>query len=224
MRRVVAVAAAVVALAVPASASAAQIVAGPAPVAYQNPNIEIEPGEEVTFMNLDVTAPHDVTSIDPGPGGTALFSSATVGFLTTVPVVGADRLDPGTYDYICSIHSFMTGAITVRGGGGGSGGAPSLRLRALDRKVEEVADAGKLRVRAKLSEAAKVSVVATAGRAKVAYGSAKLPEGGGTLKAKLTSKGKTLLGKAKRVSLTLKGRATDPDGNTTKRSTELTLR
>jgi plastocyanin len=219
----VGVAAVLVCLAVPASASAAQIVAGPAPVAYQNPNIEIDPGEEVTFMNLDVTAPHDVTSIDPGPGGTALFSSATVGFLTTVPVVGADKLDPGTYDYICSIHSFMTGAITVRGGGG-SGGAPSLRLRALDREVDEVADAGKLRLRAKLSEAARVSVVATAGRAKVAYGAAKLPKGGGTLKAKLTSKGKRLLGNAKRVSLTLKGRATDADGNTAKHSTELTLR
>ena len=210
-------------LALPAAASGERIVAGPAPVAYQNPNIEIDAGEPVTFLNLDLTAPHDVTSIDPGPGGSALFSSETVGFLTEVPVVGAENLGPGSYDYICSIHSFMTGSIRVGGAGGGGGGG-SLKVRVLDRKLAKVRKSGALRVEAKLGAPATLSVVAKAGGAKFAYAKKKLGKGTRTLRAKLTSKGRRVIAKADRVALEVKARATDASGDTTRRSVKTTLR
>jgi plastocyanin len=212
------------ALAVPAAASGAQISAGPAPVSYSNPNIEIDQGEQVSFLNLDLTAPHDVTSIDVGSGAKPLFASETVGFLTEVPVVGAEALAPGSYDYLCSIHTFMTGSITVRGAGSGGGAGPSLKLRALDRRLAKVERAGALRIETKLSKAATVTVVARAGKAKVAYAKKKLGKGTDSLKAKLTSKGERLVSKADRLALELSARATDASGNTTRRSVDITLR
>jgi plastocyanin len=214
-----------VALAAPAGASGAQIMAGPAPSTYSNPNLEIAQGEAVTFLNADPTAAHDVTSLDPAPGGVPLFSSETVGFLAEVPVEGADQLDPGSYDFICSIHSFMTGTLTVRGGGGGAGAGagPSLSLRSLDRKLSAVKRAGALRIRVEVDAPAAVRLRATTGAKKVAAGMADLPAGTDVVKAKLTSKGRRLVGKADRLGLQLKGTAT-ADGQSTTRTTRLTLR
>lgn len=224
MRRLALAAGALAALALPATAGAAQITAGPAPSSYQNPMIEIDAGEPVTFLNLDLTGQHDVTATGVGPSAQALFRSETVGFGTQVPVEGAEALGPGTYDFICSIHTFMTGAITVRGGGGG-GPAGSLKLTALDSRLAKVRRAGKLRFRAKLDVPATVRVAAKAANGtKVAAGRARLGKGRGTVAAKLTRKGKRLVAKSKRLALAVTARATDADGNTAKRKLELTLR
>jgi plastocyanin len=211
-------------LAAPSVASAAQIVAGPYPSTYANPSIEIAAGESVTFRNLDVTAPHDVTSTDAG-----LFSSETVGFPTEVPVVGVEALGPGSYEYICSIHPYMTGTITVAGGGGGGGGdkrPPSLSLSPLDTKLAKVKSARALRLRAKLNEPATVRVSASkaGGGPTLATGRAKLDRGAGTVTAKLTAKGKRAVAKANRLRLAIKAQATDAAGNKGTSKLELTLR
>ena len=229
MRRGTVGAIAVIALGAPAGASAAQITAGPGPSTYQNPNIEIDAGEAVTFMNLDLTASHDVTSVDVGAGAQPLFRSATVGFLTTVPVEGAEALGPGTYDFLCSIHTFMSGSITVRGtggGGGGSGGGegPSLKLTPLETKLAKVERAGKLAFKAKLDKPATVKVTAKADGTKVAAGKGKLEKGTSRIAVKLTSAGKRLVAKGNRLKLAIVGRATDSDGNSSKTSFGLTLR
>ena len=218
-------AAALLALAAPATAGAATITAGPGPVSYQNPNIAIDAGEAVSFTNLDLTAPHDVTSIDVGPGAQPLFASATVGFATTVPVTGAETLDSGTYDFLCSVHTFMTGTITVRGGGGGGGGgAPTLSLSALDEKLGKVDRAGKLRFKTRLDEAATVRVTATTKTGvKVAAGSDKAGKGIDKVSAKLTSKGKRLVDDAKKLKLEVSAKASDADGNSSRSSLKLTL-
>jgi plastocyanin len=215
---------ALIALAAPTAAGAAQITAGPSPVTYQNPNIEIDAGEAITLTNLDLTAAHDVTSIDVGPGATPLFASETIGFAASAPVNGAEALDPGTYDFLCSVHTFMTGSIKVRGAGGGSSSAPSLHLSALGSRLAKVERAGKLKLRTKLNQAATVNVVAKAADGtKVAAGRDKLDKGTGKLVAKLTSKGKRLVAKAKKLKLEITGRATDRDGNSSKSSLRLTL-
>ena len=216
--------AALLALAAPGVAHAAQITAGPAPSAYGNPNIEIEAGEAVTFMNLDLTASHDVTSTDVGPGAQPLFSSATVGFGTTVPVTGAETLDAGTYDFLCSIHTFMAGSIRVRGGGGGGGSAPSFHLSAVDEKLGKVDRSGKLRVRVKINEAATVQLAAKADGTKVATGKAEVGKGSETVAAKLTRAGKRMVAKAKRLKLEVTGKATDADGDSSRSTLDLKLR
>lgn len=213
------------ALALPASAGAAQIVAGPTPYAYQNPEVEIDPGEEVTFLNLDLLPPHDVTSTDVGTNARPLFASPTVGFLAEVPVTGAEKLRPGRYEFLCSVHTFMVGSITVRGkaGNGGDAKGPRLKVKPLERRLTKIDDAGKLRFRVHLGEPARVRVRATAANgAKVAGGKVKLDRGRETIAAKLTPKGERLVATARRLILTVNVRATGRKG-ASEREFELTL-
>lgn len=217
---------AAVSLIAPAGAGAAErVIAGPAPSSYSppNPQVELDAGEALTFFNADYSARHDVTSVDQGAAGRPLFASATVGFGSEVPVVGAESLSAGSYDFICSIHPYMKGTVTVRGAVDRR--APTLSARALDKKIAAVLRAGKLRLEAKVDEAATLRVVATAGRggAKVASGQRKVSSGTGRVAAKLTAKGRRLLEKADRVRLHITLRAEDAAGNTRKRTIGHTL-
>jgi plastocyanin len=229
-RRAVATVVAAVCLAVPAGAGADErVIAGPAPSTYLNPEVELEAGEPLSFLNADLGAAHDVTSVDVA-GSKALFASETVGPGTEVPVVGADSLAPGTYDYLCSVHTFMEGTLTVRGSGppgqDADKKAPRLSVRVLDERIGEVLQAGELRLRAKLDEPATVRVTTSAGRrdAKVASGRAKLDSGTSRVVAPLTARGKRALKKADRMRLKLTARAEDAAGNSRKQSSSITLR
>src|ERR1044072_924472 len=84
--------------AAPAARADERVIAAPLSSGFVNPNVTIDEGEALTFLNPDV-APHDVTSKEPG-----LFASETVGTGSEVPVTGADALSAGTYDFICSVH------------------------------------------------------------------------------------------------------------------------
>lgn len=75
-------------------------------------SISVATGDTVTWTN-NGSEPHDVTgdglssgTLDPGQGYSHTFSSQ------------------GTFSYICSIHPFMKGSVTVKAGGG-SGGSGS---------------------------------------------------------------------------------------------------
>src|SRR5688500_3585432 len=164
--------------AAPAARADQRIIAAPLSSGYVNPDVTIAQGEKVTFLNPDA-APHDVTSKEPG-----LFASETVGIGTEVPVTGADSLGTGTYDYICSIHPYMVGTLTVAGGSGGGGGhsghdtkAPKVSVKVLDKSISKVLDAGSLSLQVKLNEAATVRPVAAADGTKVAKGRASLKSG-----------------------------------------------
>jgi LPXTG-motif cell wall-anchored protein len=75
-------------------------------------SITVGAGDTVTWTN-NGAEPHDVTgdglssgTLNPGQGYSNTFSS------------------PGTFNYICTIHPFMKGSVTVQAsGGGGSGGS-----------------------------------------------------------------------------------------------------
>jgi YVTN family beta-propeller protein len=70
--------------------------------AFVPSQIEVSPGETVTWMNDD-GAPHSISVKDQGPSGTLTpGSSYSTNF---------DR--PGGYEYLCSIHPYMTGKISV---------------------------------------------------------------------------------------------------------------
>jgi spore coat protein A len=84
-------------------------------------------GYDTTFVNLDEIA-HTVTSVGRKADGSPLFSgNALPG--TTAPVVGTDKLAPGTYAFYCQFHPNMQGTLIVEGtdNSGTKPAAPSFR-------------------------------------------------------------------------------------------------
>ena len=211
-------------VAAPATQADERVIAAPLSSGYVNPDIPIDQGEKLTFLNPDV-APHDVTSAEPG-----LFASETVGAGSEVPVTGAESLPAGTYDYICSVHTYMTGTLTVGAGGGGGGHtghdmkAPKVSAKVLDTRISEVLDAGALSLQIKLNEPATVRPVAAVDGTKIAKGRASLDSGSTRMAAKLTAKGKQLLSDANKVELELTLIAADAGGNAAKRTVTAKLR
>jgi plastocyanin len=66
--------------------------------------ITIAPGDRVTWTNDD-GAPHGLEYHDGAEGTNLLLPGATF----------SRRFDrPGTYDYNCSVHPYMTGRVVVR--------------------------------------------------------------------------------------------------------------
>lgn len=72
--------------------------------AFDPPDLEVAAGTSVTFTNED-GATHTATAEDDA------FDTGDLGQGDT----GEVTLDePGTYAYLCSIHNYMTGTITVQ--------------------------------------------------------------------------------------------------------------
>lgn len=72
--------------------------------AFTPAEITIAPGEGVTWTNDD-GAPHGLEFHDGAPGTDLLLPGASF----------SRRFDrPGTYDYNCSVHPYMTGRVVVR--------------------------------------------------------------------------------------------------------------
>lgn len=76
--------------------------------------IEIVKGDKLDYTNADVLAPHNVESRVTKRDGNPLFGSATISWGTTAPVKGVEKLGPGAYDFVCSLHPGMTGTIFVK--------------------------------------------------------------------------------------------------------------
>src|SRR5688572_4435583 len=96
------------ALLTPASAQAAEQQAYAAGLVYATPAVVIAKGDSLRFTNLDPLAGHDLDSDTPG-----LFSSPVVGNGASTPVTGVEVLEPGTYPFHCSLHSWMNGTLQV---------------------------------------------------------------------------------------------------------------
>ena len=72
--------------------------------AFAPAEITIAPGESVTWTNDD-GAPHGLEYNDGAKGTDLLLPGASF----------SRRFDqPGTYDYNCSVHPYMTGRVVVR--------------------------------------------------------------------------------------------------------------
>ncbi|HEX4734903.1 MAG TPA: plastocyanin/azurin family copper-binding protein, partial [Thermoleophilaceae bacterium] len=172
-------------------------------------DVTIAQGEAITFTNMDTVA-HDVTASGKGADGKPLFASAQVGTGQSAPVAGVEYLTAGSYPYICSIHPFMKGTITVTsdgapkpkpgGGGGGGGGSgqaaatdttpASISVKMLDTKRSKVRKRHSLQVAVTTNEPAGVAVTARSGQTVIAQGTAKLTKAGTRkLSIKLTKAG-----------------------------------
>ncbi|MBV9212826.1 MAG: PQQ-binding-like beta-propeller repeat protein [Actinobacteria bacterium] len=71
-------------------------------------------GDTVRFTNLDSLAQHDLSSDIPH-----LFTSKLIGTGQSEVVQGVDKLPPGSYQFHCSIHSWMHGVLNVEAVGAG---------------------------------------------------------------------------------------------------------
>jgi plastocyanin len=199
----------------PASAGAAEVVAGPGQQ-FLTPSVEIAQGERVTLANRDATA-HDVTARGKGADGKPLFASALVPAGGQGPVEGTQYLVTGDYPFLCSIHPDMTGSLRVTsagtpeprpGAGPGTGGADTAAPGLT------VAGKGRLSVAVQSDEAATVSVAAKRGRLVVARGRSTLAAGQKrTVKLRLTRAGRSRLRKTRRLRVTFAVQGRDAAGN-----------
>ena len=131
-----------------APAGAAEQQAYAAAFSYTTPAVVAAKGDTLRFTNLDAAAQHDLDSDQAG-----LFDSPLINAGQSTLVRGVERLQPGTYGFHCSIHSWMKGALTVNqsggapsgpspgnpgapGQGGGSGAGPDPMTLAVPAKVE----------------------------------------------------------------------------------------
>jgi plastocyanin len=94
-------------LAAPAAARADATITALPRDRFDPAEVTIDAGERVTFANRDVSV-HDVV----GDG----FRSARTDPGRDSPVAGAEQLAAGRYEFFCSLHAGMRGALVVRGG------------------------------------------------------------------------------------------------------------
>jgi plastocyanin len=224
--------AAVLALAIGAGVAYADatIYAGPPNQFFQG-DVTIAQGEGVTFTNADTVA-HDVTASGKGPDGKPLFQSAQIGTGQSAPVEGVEFLTAGSYPYICSIHPFMKGTITVtsegtpkpRPGGGSSppppaasqsdATAPAVGVRVLDAKRSQVRKRRSLQLAVTSDEPVTLTITARSAKTVVAKGSAKLTKTGTRkLSLKLTKAGLKAAKGRKPVAIAVEVAARDAAGN-----------
>jgi plastocyanin len=208
----------------------ATIYAGPPNQFFQG-DVTIAQGDAITFTNLD-TVPHDVTASAKGSDGKPLFASTQAGPGSSAPVEGVEYLTSGSYPYICSIHPFMTGTITVssegtpkpRPGGGPSPAqqqqpaadttAPGVSVKVLDTKRSKVRKRRSLQVAVTTDEPASVAITARSGNTVLAKGSAKLTKAGTRkLSVKLTKAGLRAAKSKKPVPIKVEVAAKDAAGN-----------
>ena len=80
---------------------------GAASYGYLTPVVTINQGGTVSYTNGDAVK-HNVASPD------GLFGSELADGGTTVPVDGVEKLEPGTYPFLCQPHPNMKGQLQVR--------------------------------------------------------------------------------------------------------------
>ena len=232
-RRAAALALVFAAFAAPAASADEQISARPRDT-YVNPNVTIDQGERLTFRNDDFSE-HNVTSRGRDDAGQRLFASATIGNGRTAEVEGAQSLVTGRYEYYCTLHSFMTGTVTVTSAGtpvpreAPDTTAPTLAVAIARTSLARVARSGRLPVRAAADEASTVTLAATARvggrRVTLARGRTQLSANETErISLRLTRAGRRAARNARRLTVTLSGRAADEAGNAGTDSARRTLR
>ena len=90
-----------------APAHAAEQRAYAAAMNYATPAVTVGQGDTLIFSNLDSLAQHDLVGHDGS------FKSPLVGGGQEAKVEGVENLQPGTYQFHCTLHSWMRGALTV---------------------------------------------------------------------------------------------------------------
>jgi plastocyanin len=201
---------------------------------FSNPDVTIDQGEHVTFFNGDLIDEHSVTATGTGRDGRPLFDSGVIRPGAEAPVVGVESLSSGSYPFVCTVHPFMHGTITVTGAGTPAPRPPDTTpaqagLRIGTGNLAAVLRSGRLPLRTTTDEAATVQLTATlrAGRRTVtlARGSTQLDgPGARTERLTLTAAGRRALRRRHVAAVTARASATDTAGNHSQAISHRTLR
>ena len=74
---------------------------------YLTPIVFVNKGGSVSYTNMDVPK-HNVSSVD------GLFRSELAGTGETMPVTGVEKLEVGSYEFVCEPHPNMRGTLVVQ--------------------------------------------------------------------------------------------------------------
>lgn len=75
------------------------------------PSLRVPRGSQPLLTVTD-PEPHNVVAVARDRRG-PLFGSDTVGLGETTPVLRVERLGPGVYQFLCTVHERMTGELVV---------------------------------------------------------------------------------------------------------------
>jgi plastocyanin len=201
---------------------------------FSNPDVTIDQGEHVTFFNGDLIDEHSVTATATGRDGRPLFDSGVIRPGAEAPVVGAENLGSGAYSFVCTVHPFMHGTITVTGAGTPAPRPPDTTpartaVSIGTGNLAAVLRSGRLPLRATTDEAATVQLAATVrtGRRTVtlATGSTRTDgPGAAVVRLALTTAGRRALRGRRSAAVTARASATDTAGNHSQAIAHRTLR
>ena len=200
-----------------AAGGGGRVVAG-TPNRYLTPDVTIAAGEGLAIANQDVVR-HDVTAEDAGASGEPRFRSPLVDPGGEAPVAGAERLPPGDYRFLCSVHSSMRGTLHVTGASPepAPGQSADTTSPALTVRVRGGSPARRLRVAVATDEPASVALVA---RARVHGHTLRLGRtdlrseaGERTATIRVTRRGRAALRHVRRTTVRVSATATDAAGN-----------
>ena len=190
---------------------------------YSSSVVTVDQGEALIFRNADLNR-HDLVSKQQA-GGKPLFSTPLLSTGGEALVQGVQQLKGGNYEFFCTIHTYMTGTLTVTGAGtpapapGPSDTTPpKVTVRVLDSSVSKVVKNGKLRVELTSDEAGNGSVQASIKKGSktlvIARGTRGFPRPGkATVALPLTKGGKSELRKRKSAAVTVLAQVKDGSGN-----------
>ena len=191
---------------------------------YSSSVVTIDQGEALFFRNADLNR-HDLVSKDQA-GGKPIFSTPLLSTGGEAVVQGVQQLKGGSYQFFCTVHTYMTGTLTVTGAGApapppspGDKTPPSISVKVLDSSVSKVVKNRKLRVDLTTDEGGNVSLSATTRQGKktvtIAKGTKGFARAGrATAVLALTKAGQKALKGRKSASVLVQAHQTDAAGNT----------
>jgi plastocyanin len=198
--------------------AASQTIVGQADSTFSAPTYTTDQGEVVQFQVAGDT--HNVTALQNGPDGQALFRSPTISGGTT-GVQGTQYLSAGDYTFYCTIHPTTMQATLHVTGNGAPLARPSAQLSVRSKKLAKVSKKGILVAITTSAKLDDVSLVVKLGKATIGKADdLSLAAGQQFEKVKLSKAGKRKLrGKKKaKVSVT----ATIPFGSPAVAKSKLT--
>lgn len=201
---------------------------------YSSSVITIDQGEALFFRNLDANR-HDLVSKDQA-GGKPIFSTPLLTTGGEAVVQGVQQLKGGNYQFFCTVHTYMTGTLTVTGAGtptpppsGGDTTAPTVSVKVLDSSVSKVVKNKKLRVEVTSNEAGNATLTATMRQGKktltIAKGARGFARAGkATVAMALTKAGQKALKGKKSAAIQVDAHVADGAGNSGRGTGKRTLK
>lgn len=201
---------------------------------YSSDVITVDQGEALIFRNLDLNR-HDIVSVQQS-GGKPIFSTPLQSTGGEAIVQGVQQLNGGSYQFFCSIHTYMKATLNVTGAGtptappaSGDTTAPKVSARVLDSSVSKVLKNGKLRAEVTVDEAGNAEVAATMRNGKktvtIARGTRGFPRAGkATVSLALTRAGRSALRGKRSAAVSVAAQVKGAAGNAGSGSGKRTLK